>query len=502
MSPTTWKCEVCGFIHQGAEPPDTCPVCGVGREMFAIFEIAAPQASPLPAQAWRCTVCDHVHQEKEAPGLCPVCGAEQRFFEHFVPMLPQSGDHLVRRVVIVGAGIAGLTAAEHARRTSPSTEITLISKEAGLPYYRINLTRLLAGQISEEQLQLQQATWFEQQRIKVLPGEVLTIDRERHELHLREGATLPYDRLILTNGAHAFIPPIAGIHLDGVYALRTLEDARAILQEVTPGKPCLCLGGGLLGLETAGALARLGMKVTVLEGFGWLLPRQLTEPAGQLLEQHLLRIGLQVRTGAKTEEIMGDERVRAVRLASGEELPAQMVVLGTGVRPNSYLARQAQLKVKGGIIVDDRMFTSDGAILAAGDVAEHRGILYGIWPTAYAQGVIAGTNAVGGQLEFRTMAPSNRLKVLDVDLFSIGQFQPPDGSYQIVEQQVDNTYWRFTCRDGQLVGANLYGDTRLAGLVKEAVESGAQLAALPELLEQVPQLAQLCQNIPQPITKE
>jgi nitrite reductase (NADH) large subunit len=208
-----------------------------------------------------------------------------------------------------------------------------------------------------------------------------------------------------------------------------------------------------------------------------------------LLQQHVERLGIQVRCSARAEEIVGDERARAVRLAGGEELAADIVLLATGIRPNSYLARQAGLEVKTGVIVDDRLFTTDPAILAAGDVAEHRGVLYGIWPAAYAQGVIAGANAVGGGLEFRGLSPSNRLKVLDVDVYSIGQAQAPDGSYQVLEEQHDKTYLRLVCRDGKLVGANLYGDTTLANLVREAIETGEQLAQCATLLARVPELA-------------
>jgi nitrite reductase (NADH) large subunit len=157
------------------------------------------------------------------------------------------------------------------------------------------------------------------------------------------------------------------------------------------------------------------------------------------------------------------------------------VIIAAGVRPNSHLARQSGLKVHNGVVVDDTMFTSDPAILAAGDVAEHLGRLYGIWPAGFAQGVIAGTNAVGGRAEFSELAPSNRLKVLDIDLFSIGRIQPEDASTQIHEDERDGAYRALFSRDGQLVGAVLYGDTKAAGLLKEVVETRRQISEVPEL---------------------
>ena len=233
--------------------------------------------------------------------------------------------------------------------------------------------------------------------------------------------------------------------------------------------------------------------MTVLEGFDWLLPRQLARPAATLLQSHLERLGMDVRCGVKLEEVLGDEDVVEVRLASGIELPADLVLLAVGIRPNSYLGRLSGLDVGRGVIVDDRMQTSDERIFAAGDVAEHRGVLYGLWPSSYAQGVIAGSNAAGGELEFQGLPPSNRIKVLEVDLFSIGVFQPTDASYRVIEEQRGETYARLVCRDGQLVGANLFGDTSLAGEVKTAVEQGTQIRELPaSLLERFSDLTAQC----------
>jgi nitrite reductase (NADH) large subunit len=485
-----WKCDVCGYIHRGDAPPDSCPVCGAATDLFSLFKAAAP-ASAVRPRRWRCTVCDHVHIGDSAPDVCPVCAAERSLFEPLLDTPQVAVEADVGRILIVGAGIAGLTAAEQARVVSPDVAITIIGKEPGLPYYRLNLTRYLAGEISEESLIVQPAAWFAEHRIELLDGEITAIDRVRQEVRLRGGSVMPYDRLVLANGAHPFVPPIPGVTRQGVLPLRTRGDALAIVEHAAAGTRCVCLGGGLLGLETAGALRRRGVRAVVLEGFGWLLPRQLAEPAGARLQRHVEGLGIEVRCNARVEEILGDERVNGVRLAGGEVIAAELVVLATGVRPNSYLARQSDLEVKAGVVVDDRLFTSDAAILAAGDVAEHRGVLYGIWPASYAQGIVAGANAVGGALEFRGLAPSNRLKVLDVDLYSIGQFQPSDGSFQVIEEQTERTYLRLVCRDGKLIGANLYGDTQLAGLLKDAIEHGTQLAQSAEFLTRFPQLVQL-----------
>lgn len=485
----TWKCEVCGYVHKGESPPEFCPVCGADRDRFSVMVIKVERATSAPAAAWRCSICDHLHPGTTAPELCPICSAPANLFapERAVSAAAEQTD--VGRILILGAGVAGMTAAEEARKAAPVVTIQLISREPGLPYYRLNLTRFLAGEVTEAELVVQQRSWYEQQRVELVEGEVSAITPGAKQVWLRDGRVLDYDRLVLAGGAHPFVPPIAGATREGVSVLRTLADARAIRERLQSGQRVVCIGGGLLGLETAGALTRQGAQVTLLEGQEWLLPRQLPRRGGELLQRHVERCGITVRCGVQVRELVGDEQVQGVRLADDSVLPAELVIISAGVRPNSYLARQSQLKVKTGVIVDDRMFTSDPAILAAGDITEHRGLLYGIWPAGYAQGVVAGINAVGGDGEFSGIAPSTRLKVLDVDLFSIGQLGLPDASYQLIEEENDGAYRALVCRDSQILGAALVGDTSLASLLTDAIKAEAQLPELPDLLGHFPQLA-------------
>lgn len=486
---TTWQCELCGYIHSGDKPPFSCPVCGAEQELFHVLEILRESPLPVRSDTWQCGICDYLHQGAEPPVNCPVCGAKTNLFNPRLESETPSHPADIQRLVVLGAGIAGLTAATEARRQSPEVAITLVSREAPHPYYRLNLTRFLAGEVPEENLLMRTPQWFDEQRIEIMTAEATSLDREQRRILLRDGRHLAYDRLVLANGAHPFIPPFPGATREGVLVLRTLEDARTILRRLAQGKRVVCIGGGLLGLETAGALARRGATVTVVEGFAWLLPRQLTPRAGKILQERLEAQCLTVSCGVAVRELTGDESVRGVLLENGAELPADFVVIAAGVRPNSHLARQSGLKVHGGVVVDDRMFTSDPAILAAGDVAEHRGRLYGIWPAGFAQGVIAGSNAVGGWAEFSCIAPSTRIKVLDVDLFSIGLVHPEDAGTKVCEDTTgDGAYSALFSRDGQLVGAVLYGDTSQAGLLKEVVESGRQISEFPELVQQFPGL--------------
>lgn len=487
----TWKCEVCGYVHKGENPPEFCPVCGADRDRFSELVIVVERPTPPPSQAWRCSICDHLHAGNSPPELCAVCSAPANLFAPEPSAEASAGKADVGRILILGAGVAGMTAAEEARKAAPGVAIQLISREPGLPYYRLNLTRFLAGEVTEAELAMQQRSWYEQQRIELVEGEVAEIVPESKRVKLRDGRALGYDRLVLAGGAHPFVPPIAGATREGVSVLRTLADARAIRQRLQPGQRIVCIGGGLLGLETAGALSRQGAQVTLLEGQPWLLPRQLPRRGGELLQRYVEGCGIEVRCGVQVRELVGDEQVQGVRLSDDSDIPADLVIISAGVRPNSYLARQSRLKVKTGVIVDDRMRTSDPFILAAGDITEHRGLLYGIWPAGYAQGVVAGINAVGGQAEFSGLAPSTRLKVLEVELFSIGQLGLPDASYELLEAENEGGYRALVCRDSRIVGAALLGDTALAGLLTDAIKEQTQLAEMPWLLEPFPQLAQL-----------
>jgi len=454
-------------------------VCGAARSEFEAYAEEAPPAAKA-AMRWKCLNCAYVHVGAEPPAECPVCGAPRDRFE---PLAEEGGPAAeaagVAEAVIVGAGIAGVAAAEALRNAAPHAGITLISKEQDLPYYRLNLTRYLAGEVAQSDLPIHPQAWYEENRVQLLRGaEVAAITLDEQAVELQDGRKLPFEKLILAAGAHPFIPPLAGVQRQGVTPLRSTEDAERILASLREGVRCVCIGGGLLGLETAGALARRGADVTLLEGHEWLMPRQLNRTAGELLARHVDRVGVALRTQARTKEIVGDERATGVALEDGATIAADLVVIATGIRPNSYLARRAGLEVNKGVVVDNHLVSSHPNVLAAGDVAEHRGNLYGAWGPSQYQGNIAGMNAAGLRAEFGGIPRSNTLKVLGLDLLSIGQFEPEDGSFDVIEEESHGRYFRFVFHDGRLVGAILLGDTSIAGSLKKAVEGGSDLSGL------------------------
>jgi nitrite reductase (NADH) large subunit len=423
----------CDYIHDGDAPPECCPVCGVGADQF-----------------------EAVREEEYNPPGHAMSGA----------------------IVIIGGGIAGLSAAETARNTSPDANITLITLEDDLPYYRLNLTRYLAGEITASDLPVHPESWYVENRITILNGtEVTAIDRTARMVSLKGHPDMHYDKLVLAMGSHPSVPPIPGSGLKNVTTLRTCCDADTILKHSHAGSSCVIIGGGVLGLEAAAALARRKVQVTLVEGFDWLLPRQLNQAAGERLAEEAMARGITLTCGARIKELSGEEKVQSVILESGESIPADQVIVAAGVRSNSYLARLAGLDVNFGVIVDQHLRTSDPDIYAAGDLAEHQGLVYGTWAPAQFQGTIAGMNAAGRNEVFAGIPRSNSIKVIGVDLFSIGMIHPDDASYQVYEE-ANEQYQQFIFRDSRLVGAILLGDTAIAPTLKKLIETNTSCSEL------------------------
>ena len=383
------------------------------------------------------------------------------------------------RYIIIGGGIAGVSAAEAVHALQPDSDITLISEEQTLPYFRMSLTRYLAGEVEREKLILHDQQWYLQNHITILLNtHVEAIETESKQISLADGQKLPFDKLILASGAHPNMPPFPGRELKGVQTLRTLEDADLIMDVARKQARVACIGGGLLGLEVAGAVARQGAQVTVLEGLDWLLPRQLDAQASAILKEKIENLGIKVIVPAMTKAMHGDGRVESVELGDGQVIPADLVLISTGVSANLELAKSAGLAVNRGVLVNEHMVTSNPDILAAGDLTEFQGRSYGLWIPAKNQGTIAGQNAAGKEASFLGDPPSTRLKVLGVDVFSIGQFSPSQDGDRLVAESKDGGYKSFLFRDGKMIGSILLGDASVANKVKAAIEGKRDFSAV------------------------
>jgi len=486
---TLWRCQVCNLEHRGPRPPDVCPVCGVGPEMWD--QVDSPKRLRLDtdptmlANAMTCTVCGS-HLTGMALNTCQMCGARQAWLSPPPNVAgssePAVGNRTSRTYVIVGSGIAALRATEAIRANDSNARVIIITREPCLPYNRLNLTRYLDGDVDAASIMLHPPDWYAKQNIEVrLETDVVSFNPREHTIRTRT-RELTYDRLVIASGARVAVPPIPNVWLDGVRPLRTLRDFTSILQFSGVGRRVVILGGGVLGLEAAVTMRRRGSDVTVCERGDHVMRRQLDVAAARLLQRHLENQGIRFAFGRETEAIDGDECVRGVRFSGDDYEPADLVLLATGIRPNAALARAAGLTTNQGIVIDDTCQTSDPNIYAAGDVVEHRGLTYGTWPMAMEMGSIAGANAAGGAETFTPMTHPTVLKVVDIEVCAIGRIsaEGPSDRELVHTEDAGAVYQKVVLDGGRLVGGVMLGNTQAISSIGEAMRSGIDVSSMVE----------------------
>ncbi|WP_341712162.1 nitrite reductase large subunit NirB [Erythrobacter sp.] len=390
------------------------------------------------------------------------------------------------RLVVIGNGMAGCRAVEEILERDPDRfDITIFGAEPRVNYNRIMLSPVLAGEKSFDEIVINPAEWYADNAITLISGDpVVQIEREARRLVTHSGHVEDYDRLLIATGSDPFVIPVPGKDLPGVVTFRDLDDVDNMVAAAEKGGNAVVIGGGLLGLEAAHGLSLRGMRVTVLHLMPTLMERQLDEAAGWLLKSELERRGQTILTGADTAEIVErNGQVGGVRLKDGTEIPAEIVVMAVGIRPNTQLARAAGLEVGRGIVVDDHMVTSDPAILAVGECVEHRGACYGLvaplWEMcrSLADGLTDQPNGYEGSVT------STKLKVSGIDVFSAGDFSGGDDCEDIVMRDAARgIYKRVVVRENRLVGAVLYGDTGDGSWYFDLLKKGEDIADIREAL--------------------
>ena len=366
--------------------------------------------------------------------------------------------------VIVGGGVAGITAAlELANRRVG--KVSVYSDETYPYYYRPQLTEFLAGGITLERLLRRDLAWYKGRGIDIYLGRSVTrVEPDAKAIVLVDGARVEYDKLLLATGSVPFVPPIKGIDKSGVFTWRTLADTLELEQVASSCGKTIVLGGGLLGLEAARGLMGFCGNVTVLEYFPRLLPRQLDVEGAAVLQRFVESLGIRVVVDAQTEEVLGDQAVTGLRLKDGQEFTAGMVLVASGVRCQARLAQEAGLAVDRGIVVDEYMATSEPDIYAAGDVAVFKGHSWAIAPIAQAQGRIAAKNMAGDTTVYDVVVPSTTLKVVGIDVSSVGLVNPETDDY--IEVRVKdaeaNLYKKIVLHDGKIVGSIVINNKVLA----------------------------------------
>ena len=391
-----------------------------------------------------------------------------------------------RKLVVIGNGMAGMRTVEELRKLAPTLyDIEIFGAEPHGNYNRILLSPVLAGEKEVDEIMLHPLGWYQEQGVTLHAGDpAVGIDRGRRRVTSQSGLEVTYDRLLLATGSTPVRLPIPGRELPGVITFRDLEDVEAMLAAAREHTHALVIGGGLLGLEAAHGLRRRGMDVTVVHKHGHLMERQLDATAADLLKASLEKLGLKFKLSATTTALLGETRVTGARFADGSELPADLVVMAAGVKPNITLAELASLRCERGVLVDDTLLTYDPSIYAVGECVQHRNSTFGLVAPLWEQArVCAAHLAELGVARFGGALPATQLKVTGIHLFSAGDFRDtPRSESLILRDPKRGVYKRLVLEDDRIRGAVLVGDTTDGPWYVELMTEGRPIGALRDKL--------------------
>lgn len=387
------------------------------------------------------------------------------------------------KFLIVGNGVAGTTAAENIRKNDPTGEITIVTEEELPFYYRIRLPDFLCGEVNESDLIAKNKEWYLKNRIDLhLSTKIIGGSPKDKFLFSESGERFGFDRLVLANGSTPIIPAVSGYDKKGFFTLHYIKDAREIVSHAGNCKKAVLVGGGLLGLETANGLKKLGLEITVIELFPRLLPRQLDSEGGRRLQETLEDRGFTFRLDSKVRAIEGNGNVEGVTLENGEFITGDMVVISAGVNPKLDIAKHLGLDCSRGVMVDEEMRTSHPDIYAAGDIVEFEGRTYGIWPAAFEQGKIAGKNISGSNAVYGGTVLSNTLKVAGIDLASAGDIDE-DNLFEAKTFTTETIYKKVVISGRKVIGCIMLGDRKNFNRINRAISTGENiLSELDSLL--------------------
>ncbi|MBO0737158.1 MAG: NAD(P)/FAD-dependent oxidoreductase, partial [Alphaproteobacteria bacterium] len=390
------------------------------------------------------------------------------------------------RLVVIGNGMAAMRTVEELLARSPARyDITVIGAEPHPNYNRIMLSSVLAGEKAVDDIVINPYAWYDENSVTLVTGTPVTaIDPAAKAVSVGETA-LPYDKLLLATGSKPLAPPIPGLGLPGVRAFRDIADVDAMIEASQSHHRAVVIGGGLLGLEAAWGLKRRGMSVAVVHLMATLMERQLDPTAGNLLQRDLDTRGIAFFTNGQTEEILGVDKAEGVRLADGREIPADLVVLAIGIRPNIDLARAAGLDINRGLLVGDDMRSSDPYIYAVGECIEHNGQVFGLVAPIWEQAKVCGARLAGDDAAVYVPPPVfTSLKITGVDVFSAGALAAADESDdEITLHDVKRSvYKKVVLRGDRIVGAVLYGQVADGPWYVQLMREKADISAFRDLL--------------------
>jgi NAD(P)H-nitrite reductase large subunit len=406
-------------------------------------------------------------------------------------------EHLNMKHLILGAGPAGVIAAETLRKHAPADDIVVLGDETEPPYSRMAIPYLLSGQIGEEGTHLRHAAHhYKQLRIDVKHGRARAVDVAKRSVTLDGGSSLAFDKLLIATGSSPANPPIPGIDLPGVHPCWTLRDARAIAKLATQGARVLQMGAGFIGCIIMEALAARGVQLSVVEMGDRMVPRMMGPTAGGMIKRWCESKGVAVHTGARVEAIEPDHgQAMKVRLSTGAVIGADLVISATGVQPNIGFLKDSGVTCLVGVLTDERLQTNVAGIYAAGDCAEAfdkvsgKTIVSAIQPNAAEQARVAALNMAGHRAELRGVTQINVLDTLGLISASFGQWEGvPGGRHVELTDAAAGRHLSLQFDDDRLIGCNAIGWTEHVGVMRGLVEGQVRLGGWKDKLLQDPTL--------------
>lgn len=398
------------------------------------------------------------------------------------------------KIIIIGTGIAAISAVKAVRETDTTSEITMYGKEAFFPYYRLKLSKNLFEKADPDKILIQQKNWYDENKINlILNTEITHVDFEKKEVSLSNGKKSTYDKLLIASGARNFIPNTSGIADIDIYSIRNIEDSWRIF-ETSPNKnSVLIVGGGVLGLEAAWIFNQNGKHVTVSEQSSRLMIRQLDEYSAEMLQKIIESYNVKVLKNSLIDNFEKNEKIHCC-FKDGNTLDIDMVFFSTGITPNIDFLIDSEIPSNRGILIDKTMKTGIENVYAAGDVAEYEGKIAGLWNIAMTQGKIAGHNMVMPEspIYYENIISILSMNAFNTSLFSMGDIAEKDGVISICEiKETENKYTRIYINNGFLVGAIVIGDNKRSLLFKSVIEKKLPLidvdstTSIEELIEKI-----------------
>ena len=384
---------------------------------------------------------------------------------------------MAKRIIIVGNGIAAVTAIKAIREIDLDLEIYLIGQEKFYPYNRIRLSKGIFEKLGENNILLQKKEWYEQNKVKIfINTKVMNINTDSLELILGDGSKLKYDKLLIVTGSSNNIPPIDGIGKEGVYTLRGLNDALNIKNSLNESSHVIIIGGGIQGLEMAWILHQHGKKVRIIELQSRLMPRQLDNKASEILKDIIQDYGIEILTNTGVVKITGNGKVAGVLIDKEVELKCDMVIQSTGIKSNKELIANTKVETARGIVVNNKMETNIKNIYAAGDIAEFDNQIIGLWNIAIAQGKVAGYNIAGKEAVYEKITPVTTLNAFGISSFSMGCIDESESTNVLIDEDfILKIYKKIFIENNKVIGAIVIGDMKRSPLLKLAIEKGITL---------------------------